>query len=222
MAAHVTVALDTTAPSLTTQLASDGSLTITAGAEATEMKVWGSIDVSNPANAGYGETEGAADWVPFDPSVQVALSPGDGAKTIRVRVRDEVWNQSAAVAASVTIGEVVTPPAPRPHPSPPSHPARRRQAAEVKRFAPSRIGIRTKYRVEVESQAQVEVSLASTSQTWARRRAQATEVAFHGEATVDVALRASRSPTHFLSETAVARIAEGPEMEAALEVLELV
>src|SRR5690554_3881310 len=53
-----------------------------------QMKIWGDIS-GGPA------TEGAASWETFNASKQVTLTSGDGLKTISVRLRDDVHNQSS-------------------------------------------------------------------------------------------------------------------------------
>lgn len=58
-----------------------------------QMKIWG-IDGA--------ETEASATWESFSATKDVTLSTGDGIKTVYIKVRDDVWNESAA--ASATIG----------------------------------------------------------------------------------------------------------------------
>lgn len=114
MSATFTIQVDTTAPAVSTEInAGDPStddtlvaLATTSDADAYEMKVWGSIDPTDPiTNGNYGETEGAAPWFSYDPSLMVRLAPGVGEKTLYVKVRDDVDNTSEAVSDSIQLGE---------------------------------------------------------------------------------------------------------------------
>ena len=58
------------------------------------MKLWG---IQGAA------TEGAAAWETFSPSKAVNLTAGDGLKTISVKIRDNVLNESAAATAQITL-----------------------------------------------------------------------------------------------------------------------
>lgn len=69
---------------------SDGS---TAGYQ---MKVWGDIS-GGPA------TEGAAAWQTFNAALPVTLTAGDGLKTLNVRLRDDVWNESSVATDTITV-----------------------------------------------------------------------------------------------------------------------
>jgi hypothetical protein len=134
MSAHVTVALDTTAPDLDIEInggdATTDLETVTLAVTAIdseysddlEVRIWGAINPLDPANADYGETEGDAPWVPWDSSFLVALAPGGGAKGLTVKVRDAVWNEAQRSASIILTGEPITPPAPPPK-SPPFPPA---------------------------------------------------------------------------------------------------
>lgn len=108
MAAHFNITLDTTAPA-------GGAISIDGGAVATnvqavnveitttdpdttnyEILVWGDID-GGPA------TEGEAVWEAFTENRAVTLAAGDGEKTINVRIRDDVDNQTAILADTITL-----------------------------------------------------------------------------------------------------------------------
>lgn len=86
---------------LTTIGTSDGDTT------GYQMKVYG--DVSDSADqARYRATEGNAPWVAFSSSMLgVVLSAGDGAKTVRVKIRDDVLNSSAEATDSITVDSSV-------------------------------------------------------------------------------------------------------------------
>lgn len=85
--------LDRTGPALTVvQLGGGGilaerhpvSLTVSAGADAATMRVYG--DVVTPTG-----------WVAFTPARNVTLTPGDGVKIVQVEVRDALQNMSGPV-----------------------------------------------------------------------------------------------------------------------------
>ena len=65
-----------------------------------QMKIWGNVDIANDANVQA--SEGASVWISFAASKQVKLSSGDGVKTLYLKIRDSVLNESAQ--ANDTIG----------------------------------------------------------------------------------------------------------------------
>lgn len=70
-----------------------------------QMKIWGSVDPA--ANANIQTTEGASAWITYSTSQAVTLSSGDGSKTLNVRVRDDVGNQSSSASKSITLDTTV-------------------------------------------------------------------------------------------------------------------
>jgi hypothetical protein len=48
-------------------------------------------------------TEGASSWITLATPHAVKLSSGDGAKNLTVRLRDDVWNESATASDSITL-----------------------------------------------------------------------------------------------------------------------
>ena len=113
MATNFTLTLDTTAPadvsiSLDAGAAYASTQAVTAGISTSDgvttnyqMKVWGSVDTG--ANANIQATEGASTWIAYSTSQAVTLSSGDGSKTINVRVRDDVWNESSSATDTITL-----------------------------------------------------------------------------------------------------------------------
>ena len=113
MAAHFTLTLDTTAPAgVSISLAGGASFTAVRGITATigtsdgdttgyQMKIWG--DVDNSVNSNIQTTEGASSWISYSTSQAVTLSTGDGSKTVNVKVRDDVNNESSAASDSITL-----------------------------------------------------------------------------------------------------------------------
>lgn len=105
MANFVYITLDTTAPSnpvinisggavfATTQLV---NLTVSVGDTDTAgytMKIWGDVDKSY--NPSIQATEVESGWIAYNTLPQIMLSAGDGNKTINIKVRDDVYNESS-------------------------------------------------------------------------------------------------------------------------------
>lgn len=102
MASYFNLTLDTLAPSITVFQINAGAsvttsrsvtLTITS-ADAAAMKIWGIDGVT---------TESAASWETYAGTKAVTLTSGDGSKTVYVKVRDSVYNESAASSATITL-----------------------------------------------------------------------------------------------------------------------
>lgn len=107
---YFNLTLDTTAPAGLSILLNDGAiytasasvaLKITISDSVTtgyQMKIWG---ISGKT------TEASAAWETYTPEKTVALSDGDGLKTVFVKVRDDVGNETAAASASITLDTAV-------------------------------------------------------------------------------------------------------------------
>lgn len=99
--AGVTININSSAAYASTQLAnlaigcSDGVKT------GYQMKIWGDVDTTYDANVKA--TEGTSVWVSYAATEQVKLSTGDGNKTLYVKVRDDVYNESAQASDSITL-----------------------------------------------------------------------------------------------------------------------
>lgn len=113
MASFFNLTLDTTAPS-------GGSLVLpvrtnsvnieaTIGATgANQLKIWGDIALQA---GGAAITEANASWQTYDTSKALILTNTDGVKTVYIKFRDDVGNESAAVSATTildTVGATVT------------------------------------------------------------------------------------------------------------------
>lgn len=110
MASFFNLTLDTLAPSgLSVKLNDDAlyatstgvTLTLTLGdADTTgyQMKIWGVDGV---------EDEASASWETFAAEKSIALPDGDGLKTVSVKVRDDVGNETAAASDSITLDTTV-------------------------------------------------------------------------------------------------------------------
>lgn len=103
MAAFFTLTLDTTAPSggSISIISLTGSRNITATLAATgasHMKIYGDVGTGSTATA-----ESAASWETYAASKAIQLTSGDGSKTVKVKFRDEVGNESAEYTATTVL-----------------------------------------------------------------------------------------------------------------------
>lgn len=103
MAAFFTLTLDTTAPSggkiTLITLTNTRSITATLAATgATQMKLWGDIGTGSAAT-----TEAAASWETFTESKAIQLTSGDGVKTVYVKFRDDVGNETTSYSATTDL-----------------------------------------------------------------------------------------------------------------------
>lgn len=113
MPAHVTITLDTTPPAAVAASINGGaastasrdvSLAVTTSDGPTagyQAKIWGSVDPA--ANANIQATEGASAWITLASPHAVRLSTGDGVKTLNVKLRDDVLNESGSASDSITL-----------------------------------------------------------------------------------------------------------------------
>jgi hypothetical protein len=111
MASFFKLFLDTTAPAGVTLSLNDdaryttsASITAKIGCEDAEttgyqMKIWGSVDGA--------ATEADAAWVTFAATKEITLTTGDGKKTVNLKVRDDVGNESAVVTKEIILDTVV-------------------------------------------------------------------------------------------------------------------
>ena len=65
------------------------------------IKIWGSIDTTFDINVQ--DTETNSSWITYTTSKQIKLSSGDGLKTVYLKVRDDVWNESSQVSDSINL-----------------------------------------------------------------------------------------------------------------------
>ncbi|AYP68271.1 hypothetical protein PQE75_gp208 [Bacillus phage vB_BcoS-136] len=113
MSNYIIIQLDTTAPSNPTIVINGGATysnqdlvdlligtsdSITTGYQ---MKIWGNVDEGHDSN--IKATEGSSAWISFSTTKQIKLSSGDGAKTIYLRLRDDVHNQSSVVSDTIQL-----------------------------------------------------------------------------------------------------------------------
>ena len=106
MASYFNLVLDTLAPQgLTVKLNNGSQYT-------TSKNVTLSISVSDTSTSGYqmkvwgidgASSEDNATWETFASAKSIALPTGDGLKTVYVKVRDDVFNETAAASATITL-----------------------------------------------------------------------------------------------------------------------
>ena len=111
MASFFNLILDTTAPAgVTLSLNDDARYTTSATISAKigcsdestdgyQLKVWGGITGA--------ATEAEAAWVNFAATKMIDLSTGDGKKTVNLKVRDDVGNESAVVTKEIILDTAV-------------------------------------------------------------------------------------------------------------------
>lgn len=110
MASFFNLTLDTIAPILGSIKLNNGAayttnatvaLTVSLGTGSetpAQMKIWGIKDKS---------TENSATWATYSASSSVTLDNTDGLKTVYVKVRDEVGNESSTVSATITLDTTI-------------------------------------------------------------------------------------------------------------------
>lgn len=110
MASFFNLILDTLAPAGLALKLNNGatyatSNTVTASITLTDetktgyqMKIWGVKSAASEADAS---------WETFAASKSIVLTDGDGLKTVHIKVRDDVGNETAAVTASITVNTAV-------------------------------------------------------------------------------------------------------------------
>lgn len=102
MANYFQLTLDTLAPIISAFSINNGAAVTTTRqvtlnitcADAATMKIWGIDGIAS---------EAAATWETFSTTKQVTLPTGDGTKTVYIKVRDAVYNESAASNDTITL-----------------------------------------------------------------------------------------------------------------------
>jgi hypothetical protein len=113
IANYFSLSLDTTAPASPTisleggaAFATDQLITATIGCgdgdtTGYQMILWGDVDTTH--NANIQATEGASSWITYSISQQVKLSTTDGSKTVYLKIRDDVYNESSQTSDSIIL-----------------------------------------------------------------------------------------------------------------------
>lgn len=99
----VALVLDAGNPAYSIDAVVDAICTTTDGAlpAGYQVKLWGNVDPA--VNPNIQTTEGASSWITLTAAQAVTLSAGDGAKTISMRMRDDVWNESGVATDTITL-----------------------------------------------------------------------------------------------------------------------
>ena len=110
MASYFNLTLDTLAPEGLTLAINDGALYTTSvtvkltvgltdeAISGYQMKIWGIDGVAE---------EAAASWETYAATKSVTLTEGDGLKTVFIKVRDDVGNETGAVSDTITLNTAV-------------------------------------------------------------------------------------------------------------------
>lgn len=113
MANNFTLTLDTTGPSNPSVQIEGGAayvtqqivdLTIgTSDGDTTgyQMLIWGSVDLAY--NANIQDTDANSTWITYNTTQQIKLSTGDAEKTIYIKIRDDVYNESSQASDSTIL-----------------------------------------------------------------------------------------------------------------------
>jgi len=117
MASFFTLTLDTTGPQGVSIVLNSGATfastrEVTATLATTDgtttgyqMKLWGDVDPT--VNTSIQALEASSAWIAFNASQAVTLSNIDGFKTVNVKIRDDVFNESAVASDSITLDTTV-------------------------------------------------------------------------------------------------------------------
>ena len=70
-----------------------------------QMKIWGDVDAANDANVQT--TEGASVWITYATTKQVKLAATDTTKTLYLKIRDDVYNESAQASDTIILDTTV-------------------------------------------------------------------------------------------------------------------
>jgi hypothetical protein len=115
VAASVTIELDTTPPAgVTVAIDADAAYTsdpnvsvaiASSSPDAAQVLIYGDVDPAD--NPSIQPLEANSSWITLASPHAVKLSTGDGTKTVRVKVRDDVNNPSAEVTDSIILDTTV-------------------------------------------------------------------------------------------------------------------
>lgn len=99
--ANPSIILDGGAANATTQLVTATIGTTDTPTTGYQMLLWG--DVDNSYNANIQSTMGASLWIAYSTSQQVKLSTVDAVKTIFLKIRDDVYNESSQTSDTINL-----------------------------------------------------------------------------------------------------------------------
>lgn len=108
MANYFNLTLDTTAPSTLAMTINNGATSTTSTSvtlnitctddDVSQMKIWGINGIAS---------ESDASWETFATTKNVTLTTGDGTKTVYIKVRDDVYNESSAINDTIILNTSV-------------------------------------------------------------------------------------------------------------------
>lgn len=75
-----------------------------------QIKIWGDVDPSY--NDAIAHSEEDSTWVAFSPTYLFKLSEYNGSKNLYAKIRDDVWNETAALTVTISFTGGVEPPVP--------------------------------------------------------------------------------------------------------------
>lgn len=113
MANFIYLTLDTTAPSSPSLSIAGGATyasaqlvdlaigTTDGDTSGYQMLIWGSVD--NTYDSNIQSTEAASTWITYNNSKQIKLSDTTGTKTIYLKIRDDVHNESSQVSDTIIL-----------------------------------------------------------------------------------------------------------------------
>jgi len=117
MASYFNLELDTTAPAnpsivldggnaFASQQLIDATLGTSDGdTTGYQMLIWGDVDITE--NANIQTLEGNSSWITFNATQQVKLVTGDGSKTLYVKIRDDVLNETGQASDTIILDTTV-------------------------------------------------------------------------------------------------------------------
>jgi hypothetical protein len=112
------VTLDTTGPGTPTFKIAAGATFITSVSTTADfttadtpttgyqVKIWGT-GIDKTFDPDIQDTEVASEWKTFSASVAIKVTTGDGVKTVKAKIRDDVWNETAELSDTVTLDTTV-------------------------------------------------------------------------------------------------------------------
>jgi hypothetical protein len=103
--ANPTISIESGATYATQQLVNCAIATGDGSTVGYQMKLWGNVDPAYDPN--IQTTEVASAWITFEAAKQIKLLSGDGNKTIYLKIRDDVYNESAQISDSVNLNTAV-------------------------------------------------------------------------------------------------------------------
>lgn len=99
--ANPTISIESGASYATAQLVNLTIATSDGTTTGYQMKIWGNVDTTYDTNVK--DTEALSQWITYATTKQVKLLTGDGTKTVYLKIRDDVYNESAQASDAITL-----------------------------------------------------------------------------------------------------------------------